>query len=340
MSLQQDTESRTQQQARNIIERQLAKLQRLVDDLLEVSRITSGRVQLQKEWVAISGIVQGAVETVRPLIQQRRHELKISMPVIPIWLSADAARLEQVLINLLTNAAKYTEEGGHIWLTVIKDRNECVIRVRDSGVGISPALLPHVFDLFTQAERSLDRSQGGLGIGLALVQRLTELHDGTVVAQSELGQGSEFIVRLPLQPDDSRRSASIEFATEQAGRALRVLVVDDNVDTVLGFSLLLKAQGHEVRTAYSGLDVVRIADEFHPHAIMLDIGLPGLNGYEVAKQIRTQPDGKNILLIALTGYGQDSDRRTATEAGFDHHLVKPAKFEQLLQILASVKVGE
>ena len=340
MSLHQDTESRTQQQARNIIERQLAKLQHLVDDLLEVSRITSGRVQLRKEWVAISGIVQGAVETVRPLIQQRRHELTISMPVVPIWLSADAARLEQVVINLLTNAAKYTEEGGHIWLTVIKDRNECVIRVRDSGVGISPALLPHVFDLFTQAERSLDRSQGGLGIGLALVQRLTELHDGTVEARSELGQGSEFIVRLPLQPDDSRRGANIEVAMEQASRALRVLVVDDNVDTVLGFSLLLKAQGHDVRTAYSGLDVVRIAAEFHPHVIMLDIGLPGLNGYEVAKQIRVQPEGKSILLIALTGYGQDSDRRTSTEAGFDHHLVKPARFEQLLQILATVKVGE
>ena len=340
MSLQQDTESRTQQQARNIIERQLGKLQRLVDDLLEVSRITSGRVQLRKEWVAIGGVVQGAVETVRPLIQQRRHELTISMPVISIWLNADAARLEQVVINLLTNAAKYTEEGGHIWLTVVKDRNECVIRVRDSGVGISPALLPHVFDLFTQAERSLDRSQGGLGIGLALVQRLTELHDGTVEAQSELGHGSEFIVRLPMHPDELKRGPHPEIALNNATRSLRVLVVDDNVDTVLGFSLLLKAQGHDVRTAYSGLDVVRIESEFHPHVIMLDIGLPGLNGYEVAKQIRAQPNGKSILLIALTGYGQDSDRRTSSDAGFDHHLVKPARFEQLLQILATVKVGE
>ncbi len=340
MSLHQDTETRTQQQARNIIERQLAKLQRLVDDLLEVSRITSGRVQLRKERAAISGIIQGAVETVRPLIQQRSHELTIAMPVVPIWLNADAARLEQVVINLLTNAAKYTEEGGHIWLTVIKDRSECVIRVRDSGVGISSTLLPYVFDLFTQSERSLDRSQGGLGIGLALVQRLTELHGGTVEAQSELGQGSEFIVRLPLQPDESRRGASIEIATQQASRALRVLVVDDNVDTVLGFSLLLKAQGHDVRTAYTGLDVFKTVAAFHPHVIMLDIGLPGLNGYEVAKQLRAQPDGKNVLLIALTGYGQDSDRRTSTEAGFDHHLVKPAKFEHLLQILSTVKVPE
>jgi CheY-like chemotaxis protein len=262
------------------------------------------------------------------------------MPVVPVWLSADAARLEQVVINLLTNAAKYTEEGGEIWLTVVKDRNECVIRVRDSGVGIAPALLPHVFDLFTQAERSLDRSQGGLGIGLALVQRLTELHGGTVEARSELGQGSEFIVRLPLQTDDSKRVTNIDVAVLNANRVLRVLVVDDNVDTVLGFSLLLKAQGHDVRTAYNGPDAVETAAEFHPQVIMLDIGLPGLNGYEVAKQIRDQPEGEKITLIALTGYGQDSDRRTSSDAGFDHHLVKPARFEQLLQILATVKVGE
>ncbi len=340
MSLQQDTESRTQQQARNIIERQLAKLQHLVDDLLEVSRITSGRVQLRKEWVAISGIVQGAIETVRPLIQQKRHELSVSLPLVPIWLNADAARLEQVVVNLLTNAAKYTEEGGQIWLTVVKENTDCVIRVRDSGVGISPALLPNVFDLFTQAERSLDRSQGGLGIGLALVQRLTELHDGTVEAQSELGHGSEFIVRLPLQPDAMRSGPNPEVSSPNATRALRVLVVDDNVDTVLGFSMLLKAHGHDVRTAYSGLDVLQIAREFHPQVIMLDIGLPGLNGYEVAKQIRAEPDGKEILLIALTGYGQESDRRSSRNAGFDHHLVKPARFDELLQILATVKVGE
>lgn len=340
MSLQQDTESRTQQQARNIIERQLAKLQHLVDDLLEVSRITSGRVLLRREWVAISGVVQGAVETVRPIIQQKRHELTMALPFTPIWLNADAARLEQVVVNLLTNAAKYTEEGGQIWLTVAKESNDCVIRVRDTGVGISPALLPHVFDLFTQAERSLDRSQGGLGIGLALVQRLTELHDGTVEAHSELGHGSEFIVRLPLQPDELRSGPNPELASHDATKELRVLVVDDNVDTVLGFSLLLKAHGHDIRTAYSGLDALKTAREFHPHVIMLDIGLPGLNGYEVAKQIRAQPGGEDTLLIALTGYGQESDRRTSSEAGFDHHLVKPAKFEELLQILSTVKVLE
>jgi CheY-like chemotaxis protein len=277
------------------------------------------------------------VETVRPLIQQRRHDLQVSLPTATMLLYADAARLEQVVINLLTNAAKYTEEGGRITLSVAREQNECVIRVRDTGVGISPALLPNVFDLFTQAERSLDRSQGGLGIGLALVQRLTELHGGTVEAHSRLGEGSEFVVRLPLQVDGSHSVETAVISARNSNRPLRILVVDDNVDTVLGFSLLLKAQGHEVRTAYNGLDVVRTAAEFHPHVIMLDIGLPGLNGYEVAKLIRDQPLGSDMTLIALTGYGQDSDRRTSIAAGFNYHLVKPARFEQLLQILSTVE---
>ncbi len=337
LSLQQDTETRIQQQARNIIERQLGKLQHLVDDLLEVSRITSGRVQLRLEWVSVSGVAEGAVETIRPLMEQRRQELSVSLPIEPIWLHADASRLEQVVVNLLTNATKFTDEGGHIWLTVQKERDECVIRVRDSGVGIAPTLLPHVFDLFTQAERSLDRSQGGLGIGLALVQSLTALHGGTVDACSKPGDGSEFIVRLPLLPENSPQSADIAIKADQASRELRVLVVDDNEDTVLGFAMLLKANGHEARTAHNGIAAVQLADVFRPHVIMLDIGLPGLNGYEVARQIRQQPYGKDIMLIALTGYGQDSDREASTEAGFDHHLVKPARFDQLLQILNEVE---
>lgn len=337
MSLRQDTETRTQQQARKIIERQLDKLQHLVDDLLEVSRITSGRVQLRPERSTINSIAQGAVETVRPLIQQKHHNLSVSLPKGPLWLQADAARLEQVVVNLLTNAANYTEENGQIWLTVAEENTQCVIRVRDSGVGISPALLPHVFDLFTQAERSLDRSQGGLGIGLALVQRLTELHGGTVEVNSKPGEGSEFIVRLPLASDDSEHLTNMTQKVDKATHSLRIMVVDDNVDTVLAFSMLLQSQGHEVRTAFDGLEVIRAAAEFKPHVMMLDIGLPGLNGYEVAKQIRAQPQGKAILLIALTGYGQDSDRVASKEAGFDHHLVKPAKFEQLLQILSTAK---
>jgi PAS domain S-box-containing protein len=337
MSLQKDTESRVQHQARNIIERQLGKLQHLVDDLLEVSRITSGRLQLRQERVTVNSIAQGAVETVRPLIQQKHHELTVSLPAAPLWLYADPARLEQVVVNLLTNSAKYTEEGGHLWLTVAAEGNECVIRVRDTGVGIAPNLLPHIFDLFTQADRSLDRSQGGLGIGLALVQRLTELHDGKVEVHSEPGQGSEFVVRLPLHHDDASDATEAHPDVHATTRPLRVLVVDDSEDTVLGFTLLLNAHGHEVRSAYDGLEVAGIAAEFRPDVIILDIGLPGLNGYQVAKQVRELPFGRDIVLIALTGYGRNSDRQSSAVAGFDHHLVKPAKFDQLMQILNEVK---
>ena len=337
LGLQRGSESPIQQQARGIIERQMGQLQHLVDDLLEVSRITTGRVQLRREPVALSNIVEGAVETVRPLIVQRRHELTVSLPPEPIWLHADAARLEQVVVNLLANAAKYTEEGGHIWLTVLQEGDECVLCVRDTGVGISPALLPCIFDLFTQAERSLDRSQGGLGIGLALVQQLTKLHGGKVEASSVLGQGSEFVVRLPLAPTDTPQPQPPVTETSQpTTRPLRVLVVDDNVDTVLGFSMLLKASGHDVRPAHDGPTAVQAAIDYLPDVVLLDIGLPGLNGYEVAKRIRQQPVLKNVVLVALTGYGQDSDRQTSLQAGFNHHLVKPARLAEMMQILATV----
>jgi signal transduction histidine kinase/ActR/RegA family two-component response regulator len=337
LGLQRGSENLIQQQARGIIERQMGQLRHLVDDLLEVSRITSGRVQLRRERVAAGGIVEGAVETVRPLIEQRRHELTVSLPPEPIWLHADAARLEQVLVNLLTNAAKYTEEGGHVWLTVQQEDDECVLRVRDTGVGITPALLPCIFDLFTQAERSLDRSQGGLGIGLALVQRLTELHGGKVEAYSTLGQGSEFVVRLPVVPTETPQTPSPVTETgHPTTRPLRVLAVDDNMDTVLSVSMLLKALGHDVRTAHDGPTAVQAALDYRPDVVLLDIGLPGLNGYEVAKRIRQHPVLQNVVLVALTGYGQDADRQISLQAGFNHHLVKPARLEQFQQILATV----
>ena len=329
-------ESMLQRQARGIIERQVGQLQHLVDDLLEVSRITTGRVQLRQERVAISGIVDGAVETARPLIDQRKHELSISLPQETLWLNADAARLEQVVVNLLTNAAKYTEEKGHIWLSVQAEGDECVLRVRDTGVGIAPALLPKIFDLFTQAERSLDRSQGGLGIGLALVKRLTELHGGRVDVHSSLGQGSEFVVRLPLMAIElTEMPPASEVEDPTVVRPLRVLVVDDNVDTVLSFSILLRASGHDVFTANDGLLAVQVANEQHPDVVLLDIGLPGLNGYDVAKRIRKQKGGDEIVLIALTGYGQDTDRELSAQAGFNHHLVKPARLDQVKEILAA-----
>jgi PAS domain S-box-containing protein len=338
LGLHKETETLIQQQARGIIERQMGQLQHLVDDLLEVSRITTGRVQLRQVTVAVSGILEVAVETALPLIEQRRHELTVSLPSEPVWLNADAARLEQVVVNLLTNAAKYTDEGGHIWLTVHPEGRDCVIRVRDTGVGITSELLPCIFELFTQAERSLDRSQGGLGIGLALVQRLTELHGGTVEVSSILGQGSEFIVRLPVLETESPQSTlQLTNTGLPPKRSLRLLVVDDNVDTALSFSMLLKALGHEVRTEHDGPAAVNAALDYKPDVIVLDIGLPGLNGYEIAKRIRQAPSLCNVMLVALTGYGQEADRQLALQAGFNHHLVKPARLEQIREILATVE---
>jgi len=330
-------------QSVNIIERQVGQLAHLVDDLLEVSRITTGRIQLHQERIALAGVINNSVATVRALIDQRKHELTISLPTQAIWLVADAARLEQVVVNLLTNAAKYTDLEGHIWLTVQQEGAEAVLRVQDTGVGIAPEILPRIFDLFTQAERTLDRSQGGLGIGLALVQRLVEMQGGTVEASSTLGQGSEFVVRFPIadcglpmeaKADDANQKSAIENR-----KSLRVLVVDDNVDTVSSMSMLVQESGYEVRTAYDSSTALEAALDYRPHVVLLDIGLPGLNGFEVAQRIRQQPALQHVVLIALTGYGQESDRQHSQEAGFDHHLVKPADFGKVLQILAAVSVS-
>ena len=325
------------QQSATIIERQVGQLTRIVDELLEVSRITTGRIQLHQERIAVGVVAENAVATVRSLIDQRQHELTVSLPAQAIWVQADPARLEQVVVNLLTNAAKYTDQRGRLWLTVEQEGAEAVLRVRDSGIGIAPEVLPRIFDLFTQAERSLDRSQGGLGIGLALVQRLVEMHGGTVAASSVLGQGSEFVVRLPAVPPPQPLASAPPTATAQpSGTALRVLVVDDNVDTVTTLALLVQESGHEVRTAYDGSAVLEAALDYRPNVVLLDIGLPGLNGFEVAQQLRQQPALQNTVLVAMTGYGQASDRQRSQEAGFDHHLVKPGDFGKVLQILASV----
>jgi PAS domain S-box-containing protein len=324
-------------QSATIIERQVGQLARIVDELLEVSRITTGRIQLHQERIALSVVVENALATVRSLIDQRKHELTVSLPTQAVWVHADAGRLEQVVVNLLTNAAKYTDPGGHVWLTLQQEGEEAVLCVRDTGVGIAPEILPRIFDLFTQAERSLDRSQGGLGIGLALVQRLVEMHGGTVAASSVLGHGSEFVVRLPVvsAPEPQPSLPPTEKA-KPTGPSLRVLVVDDNVDTVTTLSMLVQESGHEVRTAYDGASVLEAALDYRPNVVLLDIGLPGLNGFEVAKRLRQQPTLKNIVLVAMTGYGQESDRQRSQEAGFDHHLVKPGDFGKLLQILATL----
>ena len=337
LGMQHGNENEVQREARGIIERQTSQLRHLVDDLLEVSRITTGMVQLRKVSVAVGDIMKSAIETVRPQIDQRKHDMTVSIPPDPIWLHADAARLEQVIVNLLTNAAKYTDVSGKIWLSAEQVGDECLLRVRDTGVGITPELLPCIFDLFTQAERSLDRSQGGLGIGLALVQRLTELHGGKVEVSSTLRQGSEFLIRLPIEKFHSTAMPSqLVEKPVQKPHPLRVLIVDDNVDTVLSFSMLLKASGSEVKTAHDGPTAVKIAQEYVPDVVLLDIGLPGLNGYEVARQIRKQPSLRNVVLVALTGYGQESDKQASTEAGFNHHLIKPARIAEIRQILETV----
>jgi CheY-like chemotaxis protein len=324
------------QQSATIIERQVGQLTRIVDELLEVSRITTGRIQLHQERIAVGVVVENAVATVRSLIEQRKHELTVSLPEQAIWLYADAARLEQVVVNLLTNAAKYTDPGGHVWLTLQQEGEQAVLRVRDTGVGIAPEILPRIFDLFTQAERSLDRSQGGLGIGLALVQRLVEMQGGTVAASSALGQGSEFVVRLPVVPPPSPQTSSPPAEQAQpTGPSLRVLVVDDNVDTVTTLAALVKESGHDARTAYDGPAVLEAALDYRPNVVLLDVGLPGLNGFEVAKRLRQQPALQDAVLVAMTGYGRESDRQRSREAGFDHHLVKPGDFGKVLEILAT-----
>ena len=335
----QKDENTVQRKAHTIIERQVGQLTHLVDDLMEVSRTLTGRIQLRPEQVTVNGIVERAVETVRPLIDQRKHELTLSLPPDPIWLYADAARLEQVVTNLLTNAVKYTNEGGHIWLSAQQEGDKAVLRVRDTGLGIAPAFLPHIFDLFSQAERTSDRSQGGLGIGLALAMRLVEMHEGTITVSSTLGEGSEFVVSLPVDLSTGPPKKTQRPATEIArplDTVLRVLIVDDNEDAATALELLLEEAGHSVRAAHTGPAGLAAALEFLPDVMLLDIGLPELDGFEVAKRIRQQAALHNVVLVAMTGYGREKERQRSQEAGFDHHLVKPVDFGTLEQILAAV----
>jgi len=330
-----------------VIERQVGQMKHLVDDLLEVSRITSGNVRLRKEPVRVGDIVERALETVQPLILKRQHQLTVSLPPRPVWLDADATRLEQVLVNLLNNAAKYTDAGGRLWLSVGQEGDAAskpgelvaVITVRDAGMGIAPELLPHVFDLFTQAERAIDRSQGGMGVGLCLVRQLVELHGGSVEAHSILGQGSEFVVRLPVMPaavPPVSLPPPLSDPVRPTARSCRVLAVDDSVDAVEFMAKLLRLSGHEVEVAYDGPGVLEAALAMRPDVVLLDIGLPGLTGYEVARQLRQEPSLKNTVLVALTGYGRESDRQRSKNAGFGYHLVKPVGVSDVQEILATI----
>ena len=334
----QGDENLIQHEARRIIERQVGQLAHIVDDLLEVARFTSGKVRLDPMRLDVRSIVERAVETTRPLIDAKRHSLTVDVPAEPIWLDADPTRLEQVVVNLLNNAAKYTDEGGRMWLRARVSGREMALSVRDSGIGIDLEKFPDIFDMFTQADRSLDRSRGGLGIGLSLVQRLVEMHGGTVEVHSDgPGRGSEFTIRLPLPAGEPQAPAVAPGRPgDRPAHAGRVLVVDDNVDSAETLATLLRMSGHEVKTAYTGPAALAAAGADPPEVILLDIGLPGLNGYEVARRLRQDPRLGGIRLVAMTGYGEESDRRLAEEAGFDRHVVKPVDFRRVNELLAEL----
>jgi len=318
-----------------IIQRQVDHLIRLVDDLLDVSKITRGKIELRRERSDIGAVLSKAVEMASPLIEKRRHRLDVRVPPEPIAWFGDPVRLAQVVSNLLTNAARYTPEGGEIVLRARRDASQVVISVRDNGMGIAPHMLGRVFDLFVQGERGVDRAEGGLGIGLALVKSLVHLHGGRVSALSDgLGQGSEFIVRLPLDNSDAAATPhkTLELSAPQ-GDGVRVLLVDDNADAVDTLALALGAQGHDVRVAHDPAAALRLLEHFKPDVAVLDIGLPVMDGYELAMRLREQLGGHDCRLFALTGYSQESDRRRSAEAGFELHLVKPVDVDRLITLV-------
>jgi PAS domain S-box-containing protein len=325
--------------ARSVIERQSRHLTRLVDDLLDVSRIVRGQISLEKGPIDLSDVVRHALETSRPLVRERKHQLTVTLPGEPLPLDADLTRLSQVIANLLINAAKYTPEGGHIWLEADRADGEVILRVRDTGMGISSTLLPHIFDLFTQGARTLDRAQGGLGIGLTLVKRIVDMHGGRVEARSSgEGEGSQFTVRLPLRADRaaSGTQAQPHAVATESGSQLRVLVVDDNVDAAESIAMLLSLEGYEVRSVHAAQEALDAAQSFQPHLVLLDIGLPGMDGYEVARRLRAQQRVGSMRVVAITGYGQESDRERTRAAGFDEHLVKPVDPAALHEVLGEV----
>jgi PAS domain S-box-containing protein len=328
------------QWAQDVIDRQVNYLTRLTDDLFDVSRITRNKLELQKEQVNLADIIRSAVESTRPLIDQRQHQLTVTMTDVPIYVDADRVRLIQVFMNLLNNAAKYTPDPGRIWLHVEQEGDVVVVRVKDTGIGISAESLPHLFELFYQVDRSFTRAEGGLGLGLTLVHRLVEMHGGKIEAKSEgLMRGSEFIVRLPALTRQMAIPVDREnFARDASGwtPCHRILVADDFPQSAATLARLLERDGSEVRIALDGIEAVEVAEQFRPDIAVLDIAMPKLNGFEAARKIRQQPWGKNVVLIALTGWGQQQDRERTQEAGFDAHLTKPVSYETITELLAKL----
>jgi PAS domain S-box-containing protein len=334
------SEDRAEQvQARAMMERQLAQMIRLIDDLLDISRITSNKLELRKARIALTSVIENAVETARPLIDSKGQTLSIQLPREPVYLNADLTRLAQVFWNLLNNSAKYTDPRGRIELIARTEGDELVVGVRDNGIGIPPESLSGLFTMFSQVDHSLVRAQGGLGIGLALVKGLVEMHGGRVEARSGgIGRGSEFIVRLPVAREDSVDGAPRIERDAPSSSRLRILIVDDNRDGAASLGMMLSLQGHDSRTAHDGLEALRLAAAFRPELILLDIGLPNLNGYDVCRRIRQEPWGREIYIVAVTGWGQEDDRRRSEEAGFDQHIVKPVDSTGLERLLARLSV--
>jgi PAS domain S-box-containing protein len=326
--------------AREVIHRQTRHLTRLIDDLLDVSRITRGKMQLKRQPLDLRDVIRRTIESLRGIIDSKKHELSVILPDVPLPADADPARLEQVFGNLLANATKYTDEGGRIMLSAARDGSDILVQIQDTGIGIGAEPLSHIFEPFTQVEASLDRSQGGLGIGLTLVKSLVEMHEGSVSVRSDgAGKGSEFTVRIPFfiatKALDTEVRLSEAHQIERPCETLtyRILVVDDNEDITRSWARLLKASGYELSIAHNGIEGLEIARRFQPDLVLLDIGLPAMNGYEVAQAFRKDERLRNTILIAISGYGQEQDRVRAYEAGFDHHLVKPVEFDSLLSLL-------
>jgi PAS domain S-box-containing protein len=326
------------QQTDEIIERQVTHMTRLLDDLLDVSRITHGTLELKKRPTELTSVVATAVETARPVLDAKHHSLAVDLPKQALRLQADPVRLAQVFSNLLINAAKYTDAGGHIQLRAVQEPDEVVISVRDDGIGLSAAMLPRLFTLFSQEPEALGRAEGGLGVGLSLVRGLVTLHGGTVKARSDgPGTGSEFIVRLPVDASAETAAESAEIVDASLPDVgLKVLVVDDNRDAADACAMLLKTSGHHVQTAYTARDALQLGRTFRPHVLLLDIGMPDVDGYALAQQVRASPWGGRAALVAVTGWGQEDDRLRAERAGFDHHLVKPIDGDTMEALLRSL----
>ena len=321
-----------------MMERQVNHMVRLVDDLMEVSRITRGLIELRRAETDLATVIRTAVETSRPLIEAGEHQLAIFLPPERIPLFGDEVRLGQIFANLLNNAAKYTDPGGQIWLTARRDGPEAVVSIRDNGIGLASQTLPVVFDMFMQADRSTHRAQGGLGIGLTLVKTLVELHGGSVSVHSNgPNQGSEFTVRLPLAAGEQRRPDKPGTSERLAGAQRRILVVDDNKDAAVSLGMLLKVLGMDVKTVNDGPAALTTLEGFRPDVVLLDLGMPGMDGFEVARRIREHHEYDDLTLVALTGWGQPEDRERTHAAGFNHHLVKPADISALRSLLAAAK---